>query len=54
MFSVKEAVAKALGRGFDYLSWKDIEITHDEYGRPPAFCFLYPFRSARKKSDSTA
>ena len=36
MFSVKEAVAKARGRGFDYLSWKDIEITHDEYGRPHA------------------
>lgn len=34
MFSVKEAAAKALGRGFDYLSWKDIEIFHNEYGKP--------------------
>lgn len=34
MFSVKEAAAKALGRGFDHLSWKDIEIFHNEYGMP--------------------
>lgn len=39
MFSVKEAVAKALGRGFDYLSWKDIEVSHDQHGRP--FVTLY-------------
>ncbi len=34
MFAAKEAVAKALGRGFDKLSWKEIEVLHDEVGRP--------------------
>lgn len=34
MFAVKEACAKALGRGFDYISWKDIEVMHNEYGQP--------------------
>ena len=34
MFAAKEAVAKALGRGFDKLAWREIEILHDEFGRP--------------------
>jgi len=34
-FSAKEAIAKALGTGFgSHLSWHDIEIHHDEHGKP--------------------
>lgn len=34
-FSAKEAVAKALGIGFgSELSWCDIEILNDEFGKP--------------------
>lgn len=34
-FAVKEAAAKAFGRGMaDGLSWKDFELVHDERGAP--------------------
>jgi holo-[acyl-carrier protein] synthase len=34
-FCAKEAVAKALGRGFGQgLSWRDIEVTADDWGAP--------------------
>jgi len=34
-FAAKEAVAKALGTGFGtHLSWLDLEILPDEYGKP--------------------
>lgn len=35
-FAAKEAVAKALGTGFrsGILSWHDIQISHDPYGKP--------------------
>lgn len=34
-FAAKEAVAKAMGTGFgQFLSWLDIEITHDASGKP--------------------
>jgi holo-[acyl-carrier protein] synthase len=35
MFAAKEAVAKALGKGFCRgFTHKDLEITHDNYGAP--------------------
>lgn len=33
-FAAKEAVSKALCAGFSGISWKDIEIIHDEAGKP--------------------
>ena len=33
-FSAKEAVAKALGTGIGRVSWRDIEIVHDNDGKP--------------------
>lgn len=35
-FAAKEAVAKALGTGFDGVSWRDIEILREASGRPYA------------------
>lgn len=35
-FAAKEAVAKALGTGIGIVEWKEIEINHDERGRPLA------------------
>jgi holo-[acyl-carrier protein] synthase len=32
--AAKEAVAKALGTGIGEVSWRDIEVQHDERGRP--------------------
>ena len=29
-----DGLRRVLGRGFDHLSWKDIEIFHNEYGKP--------------------
>jgi holo-[acyl-carrier protein] synthase len=34
LFAAKEAVSKALGTGIKGMSFTDIEITHDELGRP--------------------
>lgn len=34
MFAAKEAVSKAIGLGFRGYMPKDMEITHDEYGKP--------------------
>ena len=39
LFAAKEAVAKALGKGFDGFGPADIEIIPDEKGRPT--CVLY-------------
>lgn len=33
-FAVKEAVGKAFGTGIGDVSWQEIEILHDERGRP--------------------
>ena len=35
-FAAKEAVAKALGTGIGIIEWREIEINHDERGRPLA------------------
>ncbi len=35
LFAAKESAAKALGTGFsEGISWQDIEISHDEKGKP--------------------
>lgn len=34
LFSAKESVSKALGTGIRGFSWTDIEITHDDLGKP--------------------
>lgn len=34
MFASKEAVSKLLGTGIGIINWKDIEVKHDEKGRP--------------------
>ena len=34
MYAAKEAFVKALGTGFRYGSWQDIEVGHDELGAP--------------------
>lgn len=33
-FAAKEAAAKALGTGIGAIGWRDIEIVHNEYGKP--------------------
>lgn len=33
-FAAKEAVAKALGTGIGDMGWAEIEVVHDERGRP--------------------
>jgi len=33
-FAAKEAAVKALGVGFQGVSWQEIEITNDEWGKP--------------------
>lgn len=33
-FSAKESVSKVLGTGIRGFSWQDIEIIHNEYGKP--------------------
>jgi len=33
-FAAKEAISKALGTGIDGMDWQDMEILHDERGRP--------------------
>ena len=35
-FAVKEAISKAIGRGFRGFSFNDLEILRDEFGRPIA------------------
>lgn len=34
IFASKEAVSKLIGSGIGDLAWKDIEVLHDENGRP--------------------
>lgn len=34
IFAAKEAIAKALGTGIGKIGWRDIEILHDEKGKP--------------------
>jgi holo-[acyl-carrier protein] synthase len=34
IFAAKEAVVKALGTGFRGIEWKEIEIDHDQAGKP--------------------
>lgn len=38
-FAAKEAVAKALGTGFNGFNLTDIQITHNIHGAPIAQCF---------------
>ena len=39
-FAVKEALLKAVGTGFrDGVSFNDIEVEHDEYGKPVLKCY---------------
>lgn len=33
-FAAKEAVAKALGTGIGFISWKDIEVVNEKKGKP--------------------
>ena len=39
IFASKEAVSKLLGRGIGRVTWKEIEVSHDVYGKP--FIILY-------------
>lgn len=49
-FCAKEAVAKALGRGFGQgLSWRDIEVTANGWGAPTVALH----RGARRVADET-
>lgn len=41
IFSAKEAFVKALGTGFRYGSWQDIEVRHDMWGAPSIHCQGY-------------
>lgn len=34
IFAAKEAVSKVLGSGIGYINWQDIEVLHDNNGRP--------------------
>ena len=34
VFAAKEAVAKALGVGLEQIGWREIEVRHDELGKP--------------------
>lgn len=34
IFASKEAVSKIFGLGIGFLNWKDIEVLHDEKGKP--------------------
>jgi len=36
MFAAKEAMSKALGTGFAGIGWQELEVRHDEAGRPLA------------------
>lgn len=59
LFCAKEAVAKALGTGFQRgLNLKDIEITHDELGAPqvckPQKNFLLSISHCREYATATA
>mgnify|MGYP004476380159 FL=1 len=44
MYAAKEAFVKALGTGFRYGSWQDIEVGHDELGAP-VLSISGPFKS---------
>ena len=41
IFAAKEACVKALGIGFRYGSWQDIEVSHDAWGAPVLTCSGY-------------
>ena len=34
LYAAKEAISKALGTGIGQVSWQDLEIIHDEKGKP--------------------
>jgi holo-[acyl-carrier-protein] synthase len=38
-FAAKEAVSKALGTGIGKVFWRDIEVQHDEQGKPHLFLY---------------
>lgn len=40
MFATKEAVSKLIGTGIGKINWKDIEVLHDENGRPYIYMSL--------------
>ena len=66
LFAAKEAVAKALGTGFTGFAPTDIEITHDQHGKPgvilhpktraaaEAHCESYTIHISISHSDSNA
>ena len=37
LFAGKEAISKAIGTGIGRIGWKDMEILHEETGRPRVF-----------------
>ena len=39
IFAVKEACSKALGTGVRNMAWTDIEVRHDQLGRPYALLY---------------
>ena len=41
IFAAKEACVKALGTGFRYGSWQDIQVSHDAWGAPVITCSGY-------------
>ncbi len=47
-FAAKEATAKALAAGFNGISWRDIEILHDDQGKP--YVRLWNAAKARMQS----
>ena len=52
IFAAKEAVAKALGTGFSGFGPEQVEILHDEHGRP--FCRLAEGAQARLEAIGAA
>ncbi|NMB26684.1 MAG: NAD(P)H-hydrate dehydratase [Tissierellia bacterium] len=48
MFASKEAVSKILGTGVGKVNWKDIEILHDEKGKPYVKLYNEGFNLCRK------
>lgn len=47
-FAAKEAVAKALGCGIGAISWKDIEILHDDSGQPELRLYRHALQMANE------
>ncbi len=48
IFAAKEATAKALAAGFNGIGWRDIEILHDDLGKP----YVQLWNSAKTRMES--